>query len=117
MSITISTKTYSKDSNPTPASAKYTGPAHTASVKDLVVLKRQDAKPTKDFAGIIRFGEKSVKSVVINGITRDCIAETLYSYPVGTAAATVTALREDHASLVGNATVSQPLVDNGKLEF
>lgn len=117
MSITISTKTYNFDTNATPDSAKYIGPAHTATVKDYCLLKRTAPKPVKGFNGMVRAQENTVKSVAIDGVTRDLIADTYYSYPVGAAPADVTALRVDHASLVGNATVTQPLVDNSKISF
>lgn len=117
MPITISTKTYNFDTNVTPDSAKYIGPAHTATVKDYCLLKRTAPKPVKGFNGMVRAQEKTVKSVVIDGVTRDLIADTNYSYPVGTLAADVTALRTDHASLISNATVSQPLVDNSKISY
>jgi hypothetical protein len=117
MAITISAKTYNFDTNVTPDSAKYTGPAHTATVKDMVLLKRVAPKPTKGFNGVVRAMEKTTKSVVIDGIARDLIANTEISYAVGTPQADITALRVDHASLVGNATVTQPLVDNSKISF
>ena len=114
MPLTISTKTYNFDTNPSPDSARYTGPGMTASVKDFVLLKRVAPKPTKDFAGVARSVEKTVKSVVLNGITRDCVAETTFSYPVGTDAGVITALRVDHANLVNHAA-TQTLVDNAKI--
>jgi len=116
MPLTISTKTYTNDSNPTPDSSKYIGPAHTATVKDMAILKRIAPKATKDFAGVARSSEKTVKSVLIGGITRDLIAETTFSYPVGADAATVTALRVDHSSLLASAP-TQTLVDNAKINY
>lgn len=116
MSLTISSKTYTFDTNPTPDSARYIGPAHTASLKDLVVLKRQAPKPTKDFAGVVRANVKTVKSEMIDGVTRDMIAETFFSYPVGASGALVTALRVDHASQVSNATTTD-LVDDAKITY
>lgn len=116
MPLTISTKTYTFDTNPTPDSAQYTGPAQTNAVKDVIMLKRMKAKPSKDFAGVTRLTEKTVKSVLIGTVYRDLIAETVYSYPVQAAPADVTALRVDHASLVANAATQQ-LVDMGKIGY
>lgn len=116
MALTISTKTYNFDTNPTPDSSRYFGPDQTASVKDMVVLKRAAPKVTKDFAGVARASEKTVKSCVINGITRDLIAETNFSYPVGAPPADVTALRVDHSSLLASAP-TQTLVDNSKISY
>lgn len=117
MPITISTKTYTLDTQPTPDSAKYVGPAQTATVKDFCLLKRTAPKPAKGFNGMVRCTEKTVKSVVVDGVTRDLIGNTEYSYPVGALPADVTALRTDHVSLVSNAAVSQPLVDNSKITY
>lgn len=116
MALTISSKTYTFDTNPTPDSSRYYGPAQTASVKDMVTLKRQAPKATKDFAGVARASEKTVKSCVINGITRDLIAETFFSYPVGAPGGDVTALRADHSSLLSSAP-TQTLVDNAKISY
>lgn len=114
MSLTIATKTYTKDVNPTPDSVRFYGPAQTSSVKDSVVCKRASAKPTKDFAGVTRQSVKTVKSCVINGVTRDLIAETTFSEPVGADAALITALRVDHNSATSLAAV-QILVDQSIL--
>lgn len=116
MALTISTKTYSYDTNPTPDSARYTGPAQTATVKDFVLLKRQAPKAVVGFAGVARASEKTVKSVVIDGVTRDMIAETFFGYPVGTPQVEITALRVDHSSLLANAA-TQTLVDNAKINY
>lgn len=116
MALTISTKTYSYDTNPTPDSSKFVGPANTTTVKDFILLKRVAPKATKDYAGTVRACEKTVKSVVINGLTRDLIAETWFSYPSAAEAATVTALRVDHAALTANAC-TQTLVDKGTLSY
>lgn len=114
MSLTIATKTYNKDVNPTPDTVRFYGPNQTASVKDFVTIKRVSAKPTKDFAGVSRSSVKTVKSALVNGVPRDLIAETTLSYAVGTDVAMVTALRVDHASAVSLAAV-QVLVDTAIL--
>lgn len=116
MALTIATKTYNFDTNPSPDSARYIGPAQTATVKDNFTYKRTAPKPTKDFAGVARSEAKTVKSVLINGITRDCIAITTFSYPVGADAATITALRVDHSSALA-AAPTQTLVDNAKISY
>lgn len=116
MSLTISTKTYTFDSNPTPDSAQYYGPSQTNAVKDLVIFKRMKPRPSNGFAGVARQSEKTVKSVLIDGVYRDLIAETQFSYPVQAHASDVTSLRADHQSLLANAA-TQTLVDNGKLTY
>lgn len=114
--ITISTKAYNFDTNPTPDSARYVGPAQTATIKDSFTLKRIPPKPTKDFAGNVKTSEKTVKTVLVNGVYRDAIAETTFTYPVGAPQADVTALRVDHAAGVANAC-TQTLVDNTKINI
>lgn len=116
MALTISTKTYSFDTNPTPDSALYTGPAKTSTIKDNVIIKRVAPKPTKDYGGVVRSSEKTVKTVLINGIARDLIAETTFNYPAQALPADVTTLRVDHSNLVANAA-TQTLVDNGKISY
>lgn len=116
MPLTISTKTYSFDTNPTPESSRYYGPAKTMTVKDMVLLKRVEPKSTKDYAGTVRVCEKTVKSVVIDGIVRDLIAETWISYPAAADSTSVTAIRVDHAALLANAA-TQTLVDKGTLNY
>ncbi len=116
MALTISTKTYNFDTNPSPDSAKYIGPAQTSVIKDSVVLKRTAPKPTKDFAGVVRVAVKTVKNVLINGVYRDVLAETVISYPVGADATTVTAIRVDHSSALA-AAPTQTLVDNSKITY
>lgn len=116
MAVTIATKSYSFDTNPTPDSSKYIGPANTTTVKDFFLLKRVAPKQSKDYAGTVRACEKTVKSVVIDGIPRDLIAETWYSYPSAADAASVTALRVDHAALANHA-LTQTLVDKGTLTY
>lgn len=116
MGLTISTKAYAFDTNPSPDSARYYGPAQTSTIKDLVTLKRVAPKATKDFGGVVRASEKTVKNFLVNGVYRDLIAETIYSYPVGADQTTITALRVDHASLVSSAP-TQTLVDNSKISY
>lgn len=112
----ISTKTYNFDTNPSPDSARYTGPAQTSVIKDSILLKRTAPKPTKDFAGVVRVAEKTVKNVLINGVYRDVLAETVFSYPVGTDGGTITSIRADHVSLLSNAA-TQTLVENSKISY
>jgi hypothetical protein len=116
MALTASAKTYTFDTNPSPDSAKYIGPAQTSVVKDYILLKRVAPKASKDFGGVARASEKTVKNALINGIYRDLIAETIFSYPVGSDAALVTALRADHSSLIAS-TPTQTLVDNAKISY
>lgn len=117
MTITINTKTYGKDSNPSADSSVYSGPAETALVKDRFTLKRISPKRSGTSNGTARRVAKTTKTVIINGIAKDLVATTEYSYPADAAAADVTSLRVDHASAVSNATVMVPFVDKGSLEF
>lgn len=116
MSLTISTKAYTFDTNPSPDAARYYGPAQTSTIKDLVILKRTAPKATKDFGGVVRASEKTVKNFLVNGVLRDLIAETNFSYPVGADQATITALRVDHSSLLASSP-TQTLVDNSKISY
>lgn len=96
MTVTVNTKAYAFDTNPTPDSGRHTGPAATHSVKDYLDLKRAAAKPTADFAGVARASAKFVRTVTLgDGSKADAIAEASFSIPVGMAEADVDSLRDD----------------------
>lgn len=117
MALTIATKTYNFDSNPTADSARYTGPAQTAVVKDEVLLKRQAPKVTLTSKGSVKRILKTVKSEVdAQGVLRIVSAETYVSYDVGASPTLVTALRVDHAALLSHAC-AQTLIDGEKLVY
>lgn len=113
---TINTKTFTFDSQISPDHVKYVGVNHTAAVKDVIQLRRVSAKPTKTDQGVTREYHKRVISEVINGVTRDLIAETSYSIPVGASAANVTALRADNAA-VATSTAGIALVEKAQINF
>lgn len=113
---TINAKTFVFDSNPTPESAKYTGANQTATVIDTVQVRRVAPKATKTDPGVARSFHKRVISEVINGLTKQLIAETSYSIPVGASAANVTALRADNAAFA-TSTAGISLVDKATLNY
>lgn len=114
MPLTISTKTYNFDTNPTPDSSKYTGPANTSTIKDIVIFKRTAPKATKTDNGYVKVAQKVVKTVLVNGVYKDMYGSVDWSYPVGALPADVTSLRTDVSSMVA-AAPTQTLVDNGKI--
>lgn len=114
MSITTNAKVYTKDSNPSSDTSLYFGPAKTASVKDSILFGRTAPKPSKDFAGVSRSRVKTVKNELVNGVYRDLIAETTFSFAIGTTQGQITALRADHAATVSHAVVTA-LVDTTSL--
>lgn len=117
MSITLNTLVYNQDSFVNSNKVKYTGPAHTFTTKDELVLSRVAPKPTKDFNGVARSSVKTVKTVEINattGETHDAIIETTFSFPVGMTSADADALRDLHGDFIisadcGTLTVNHDL--------
>jgi hypothetical protein len=100
MSVTLNTKAYTFDTNPTPDSGRHVGPAQTASVKDYFDLKRTKAKPTATFPGMVRASVKFVRTVTISGESYDAFFEGSIAYPAGTADADVDALRDDAGDFI-----------------
>lgn len=96
MTITVNTKAYAFDTNPTPNQGRNLGPAATFDVKDEVVLSRTAAKPTATFDGVARSSVKFSRTVTLaNSQKGTAIAEASFSIPVGMAEADVDSLRDD----------------------
>jgi hypothetical protein len=118
MSLTINTKTYTADAFGNNA-VGYIGPAKTASVRDDVVLKRSQAKPTKVFSGVARALAKATRTVTLTGALTpswDMIGNVELHVPAGTADADVDAICNDLASFVGSADFKS-FVKKQKINF
>jgi len=103
VTITVNTKAYAFDTNPTPNSGRHQGPAATHSVKDYLDLKRQEAKPNGTFAGVSRASAKFVRTVTLgDGSKAIATAEVNFAIPVGMAEADVDSIRDD----LGDLTIS-----------
>lgn len=101
MTVTVNTKAYAFDTNPTPDSGRHTGPANTFAVKDILDLKRVSPKPSGDFDGVARATAKFVRTVTLaSGEKAEAIAEASFSIPVGMAEADVDAIRDDLGDLL-----------------
>jgi hypothetical protein len=99
--ITINTKAFNFDSAPAANIAQYTGPAHTFSKKDVLVLKRTAPKPTKDSDGVAKSESKFTRTVTLaNGKIAEALITTGVSFPVGMADADILALRDDMSKFV-----------------
>jgi len=106
MSLSINTKTYNADSYQQNI-VGYIGAAKTASVKDDVVLKRVQPKPTSAFSGIGRTSAKLTRTLTLTGAltpTGEGITEISCSFPVGTAAADIDAALNDMGAFLASAT-------------
>lgn len=96
MTVTVNTKAYTFDTNPTPDTGRHLGPAHTFAVKDILDLKRTAPKPTADFDGVARSAAKFARTVTLaSGKKAEAIAEGSFSIPVGMSDADIDALRDD----------------------
>jgi hypothetical protein len=101
MSITLNTKAYAFDTNLTPDSARYLGPANTHSVKDVLDLKRVAPKPNGDTDGVARTTAKLSRTVTLaNGSKAVAIGEANFAIPVGMAEADIDSLRDDLGDLL-----------------
>jgi len=102
MALTIDTRTYNFDVQLTTDSCRYTGPDHTSSFIDTVILGRTSAKPTSDYAGKNRGRAKLTRTMVdSNGDNvGEAIFETNCSVPVGSVQADVDAFIVDGADMV-----------------
>lgn len=106
MSLTINAKTYGADSYQQNI-VGYTGAAKTVSVKDDVVLKRIQPKPTSAFSGIGRTTAKLTRTLTLTGAltpTWDGILEINVNVPVGAASADIDALLNDMGAFLASAT-------------
>jgi hypothetical protein len=101
VTITVNTKAYAFDTNPTPDAGRHVGPAQTYQVKDYLDLRRTAPKPTADFDGVARASLKFVRTVTLaDGSKADAIAEASFSIPVGMAEADIDSLRDDLGDLL-----------------
>lgn len=104
MSLTINAKSYSADSVSADA-VKYAGPANTLSVKDVVLLARQQPKPTSLFSGVARTTAKLTRTATLTGAltsTGDAIFNVQGSWPVGMASADIDAVCADFGAWIAS---------------
>lgn len=95
MTITLNTLAYNQDAFVTPNKVRYTGPAHTFQIKDIIDLGRTAPKPSGTFPGMARTSSKFVETVTLaDGQKVDNIIEVTSSFVVGTTDAQVDALRD-----------------------
>jgi hypothetical protein len=101
MTITVNTKAYAFDTNPSADQGVHVGPSNTFASKDVLVLGRSAAKPTATYAGNARSSAKFQRTVTLgDGSTAIATAEASFSIPVGMAEADVDSLRDDLGDLL-----------------
>jgi hypothetical protein len=106
MSLTVNAGTYTADSFQKDQ-VGYIGAAKTVSVKDDVVLKRTQPKPTAVFSGVGRTSAKLTRTLTLTGSltpTGDAIVEINVSVPVGYTAANVDTLLDDFGAFLASAS-------------
>jgi hypothetical protein len=106
MSLVFNTKTYSADAYSQNA-VGYIGAAKTVSVKDDLVLKRSQPKPTAVFSGVGRTEAKLTRTLALTAAltpTGEAIVDINVSVPVGFASADVDALLNDMGALLSSAS-------------
>lgn len=118
MSMTINAVSWTQDTFESPNKVRYTSPAHTFSVKDLITLARTAPKPTADFAGVARAEMKRTKTVTLaDGSKADAIITISCSLPVGISATDADALRDDVGDWALEGSYSGALFKNHDLTF
>jgi hypothetical protein len=96
MTVTVNTKAYAFDTNPTPESARHVGPANTYAVRDYLDLRRVAAKPTTTSLGVARAFAKFVKTVTLSDASKkDVIVTVEASLPIGMSDADSDSIRDD----------------------
>lgn len=109
MPITVNTKTYNLDTNLSPNSIRYAGPAATFQVVDHIDLKRTAPKPTKDFAGVARSEIKATRTLMTDATGRKISGSISVdaSIPVGASETDVLSLIDDVADFLLTAAGQQ----------
>jgi hypothetical protein len=105
MSLTVNAKTYTPDAYQQNA-VGYIGSLKTVSVKDDIILKRVQPKPTAVFSGVGRTEAKLTRTLVLTGAlspSGDGIVDINISVPVGFASADVDALLNDMGAYLASA--------------
>lgn len=117
MPLTVNAKTYTADSFAA-GSVSYNGPAKTSSVKDNILLRRTDPKPTATDSGVAHTLCKLTRTNTLTGAktpTWDMIVKIEVSVPVGSASADIDAALNDLGAFLGSATfkthVKEPRVN------
>lgn len=117
MSITVNTRTYTRDWSGVKDMLPMVGPAHTITAIDNLDFTRVAPKPTSKFSGVARAKTKLSKTVALTGAlttTGVAIFDGSFSLPVGMSSADVDVLAADIASLFTVTAVKDLLK---KLEF
>lgn len=118
MTTSVNSKTYTQYSV-SPNLVGYSGPAHTASIKDLLNLGRTAAKPTPTFSGVVRSEGKLTRTLTLTGALTtkgDAILEIKTSIPVGADATDIDTLLNDMGAYLASATY-KTIVKNSLINY
>lgn len=113
MALTVNAKTYNGNQW-RENSITFTGPAHTAIVKDDITLRFTSAKPTPVFSGVTRVGLKLVRTSTLSGALTpkgDVIFDISVSIPIGTPSADLQAINDDLAAWLATANADNWLIN------
>jgi len=105
MALTVNAKTYTPDGWDV-NSVRFQGPANTGSVKDRLLQKKTEPKPTDLYSGNARFQVKLTRTGTLTGAKTtvgDRIADLNFSYPVGSAGADIDADCVDLGAYIASA--------------
>jgi len=112
MSLTVNLKSYVNDTQRSPDSFRYTGPANTLSAKDYIDLKRTAPKVTATSAGKARSQVKLTRTLTDGtAAVGDAIYEFNFSVPVGAQSSEITAMLTDIATWAATAACADLVED------
>lgn len=111
MALTVNAKSYTPDGWDL-NSVRFQGPAHTVSVKDRIIQKKSDAKPTATYSGNNRYQVKVVRTHTLTGAKTaiaDGYADLQFLLPAGMPAADIDAYCADLGAYIASAAFKTAL--------
>lgn len=111
MALTVNAKSYTADGWDT-NSVRFQGPSHTTSVKDRLIQKKTDPKPTDLFSGVARFQVKFTRTHTLTGAktpTADGYSDHNFALPVGMPPADIDAYCNDVGAYFASAAFKAAL--------
>jgi len=105
MTITVNAKSYTADGWDN-NSVRFQGPSNTTSVKDRMLQKKSDPKPTALFSGVSRFQVKLTRTHTLTGAkttSADGSCDLNFALPVGIASADVDSYCADLGAYIATA--------------
>lgn len=111
MALTVNAKAYTADGWDQ-NSVRFQGPAHSTSVKDRLIQKKVDPRPSDLFSGTSRFQIKLTRTCILTGAKTpmaDNYVDVNFANAVGTAAADIDTMCADLGAYIASAAFKAAL--------